>query len=95
MNFMQGTLDVLILTALADGPLHGYDVVEWIRSATNDALKIDDGALWPRASYPLCGPHASIRLRHCVMSEVTLQAITRGHPSRWPIDWAAHSRPNL
>ena len=46
MNFMQGTLDVLILTALADGPLHGYDVVEWIRVATNGALKIDDGALY-------------------------------------------------
>jgi PadR family transcriptional regulator PadR len=46
MNFMQGTLDVLILTALADGPLHGYDVVEWIRHATNGALKIDDGALY-------------------------------------------------
>jgi DNA-binding PadR family transcriptional regulator len=49
MNFMQGTLDVLILTALADGPLHGYDVVEWIRSATNDPLKIDDGAGGPNA----------------------------------------------
>jgi transcriptional regulator len=46
MNFMQGTLDVLILTALADGPLHGYDVVEWIRTATNGALEIDDGALY-------------------------------------------------
>jgi PadR family transcriptional regulator PadR len=46
MNFMQGTLDVLILTALSEGPLHGYDVVEWIRNATNGALKIDDGALY-------------------------------------------------
>ena len=46
MNFMQGTLDVLILTALADGPLHGYDVVEWIRTATDGALEIDDGALY-------------------------------------------------
>ena len=46
MNFMQGTLDLLILTALADGPLHGYDVVEWIRTATNGALEIDDGALY-------------------------------------------------
>ena len=46
MNFMQGTLDVLILTALSDGPLHGYDVVEWIRNATNGALQIDDGALY-------------------------------------------------
>ena len=46
MNFMQGTLDVLILTALADSPRHGYDVVEWIRRETDDTLRIDDGALY-------------------------------------------------
>jgi transcriptional regulator len=46
MNFMLGTLDVLILTALADGPLHGYDVVEWIRQSTSGQLQIDDGALY-------------------------------------------------
>jgi PadR family transcriptional regulator len=46
MNFMPGTLDVLILTTLSNGPLHGYDVVEWIRQATDGALEIDDGALY-------------------------------------------------
>ena len=46
MNFMQGTLDVLILRALADGPLHGYDVVAWIRAASQGALEIEDGALY-------------------------------------------------
>ena len=46
MNFMQGTLDVLILTALADGPRHGYDVVEWIRRETHGTLRIEDGALY-------------------------------------------------
>jgi PadR family transcriptional regulator PadR len=46
MNLMKGTLDVLILNALADGPLHGYQVVAWIREVTNDALRIEDGALY-------------------------------------------------
>ena len=46
MNFLQGTLDVLILTALAKGPLHGYDVVEWIRTTTDETLQIEDGALY-------------------------------------------------
>ena len=46
MNFLLGTLDVLILTALANAPRHGYDVVEWIRSGTQGALEIDDGALY-------------------------------------------------
>jgi PadR family transcriptional regulator PadR len=46
MNFLQGTLDVLILNALSEGALHGYDVVEWIRTTTNGALRIEDGALY-------------------------------------------------
>jgi PadR family transcriptional regulator, regulatory protein PadR len=46
MNFMLGTLDVLILNALAGGPSHGYDVVEWIRKTTHGVLQIDDGALY-------------------------------------------------
>jgi PadR family transcriptional regulator PadR len=46
MNFLQGTLDVLILTALAGPTLHGYDVVEWIRTTTGGTLDIDDGALY-------------------------------------------------
>ena len=46
MNYLQGTLDVLILTALSKDPLHGYDVVDWIRTTTNDTLQIDDGALY-------------------------------------------------
>jgi PadR family transcriptional regulator PadR len=46
MNFLQGTLDVLILTALSGSPLHGYDVVEWIRATTDGSLEIEDGALY-------------------------------------------------
>jgi PadR family transcriptional regulator PadR len=46
LNFLQGTLDILILTALSHGPQHGYDVVEWIRRVTDGALQIDDGALY-------------------------------------------------
>ena len=46
MNFLQGTLDVLILTALEGSPLHGYDVVEWIRATTDGSLEIEDGALY-------------------------------------------------
>jgi PadR family transcriptional regulator PadR len=46
VNFMQGTLDILILRAINGRPLHGYDVVEWIRRATAGELRIDDGALY-------------------------------------------------
>ena len=50
MNFLQGTLDVLILTALADGARHGYDIVDWIRGTSEGALEIEDGALTPRST---------------------------------------------
>ena len=46
MNLVKGSLDVLILNALEAGPLHGYQVVDWIRDVTDDALRIEDGALY-------------------------------------------------
>ena len=46
MNFLQGTLDVLILRAVAREPLHGYDVVAWIREASGGVLAIEEGALY-------------------------------------------------
>lgn len=46
MNFLQGTLDVLILRALAAGSLHGYDVVAWIREGSGGVLAIEEGALY-------------------------------------------------
>lgn len=47
MDLLQGTLDVLILKALSWGPLHGYSVVRWIAQQTEDALRIEEGALYP------------------------------------------------
>ena len=42
-----GTLDVLILKALSWGPLHGYAVGRWIRHTTDQALTVQEGALYP------------------------------------------------
>ena len=46
LNLLQGTLDILVLKALVFGPLHGYAVAHWIRETTDDALQIDEGALY-------------------------------------------------
>ena len=46
LNLLQGTLDVLILKALAAAPRHGYGVARWIRETTDDTLDIEDGALY-------------------------------------------------
>lgn len=44
---LQGTLDLLILHALGDGPLHGYAIARRIADASNDALRIEEGSLYP------------------------------------------------
>jgi PadR family transcriptional regulator PadR len=46
VNLLQGTLDLLVLKALADGPMHGYAVARWVRDATDGVLAIEDGALY-------------------------------------------------
>jgi transcriptional regulator len=47
MDVLRGTLDLMILKALSGGALHGYGLTRWIRSTTDEALSIEDGALYP------------------------------------------------
>jgi transcriptional regulator len=47
LDVVRGTLDVLILRALTFGPQHGYAVSQWIRERTDDALLVEEGALYP------------------------------------------------
>ena len=46
-ELLQGTLDVLVLKALARGALHGYAVAEFIHNSSNDVLRVEEGALYP------------------------------------------------
>ena len=46
LEFLKGTLDVLVLKALSFGPRHGYSVARWVDDATNGALQIEEGALY-------------------------------------------------
>ena len=46
-DLLQGTLDMLILKALAKGPRHGYSVVRWIHEKTEDVLRVEEGSLYP------------------------------------------------
>jgi PadR family transcriptional regulator, regulatory protein PadR len=46
-ELLQGTLDILILKALTWGPMHGYAVASWIQRVTDDALRIEEGSLYP------------------------------------------------
>ena len=46
-ELLHGTLDILILKAVADEPRHGYEIVRQIESATGDAVAVEDGSLYP------------------------------------------------
>ena len=46
MNLLQGTLDVLILRTLSEGPMHGFGVSKWIRERTDGVLGVEDAALY-------------------------------------------------
>ena len=47
LEFLRGTLDVLILKALVWGPLHGYAIISFIRRTSDDALLVEEGTLYP------------------------------------------------
>src|SRR5947207_1881097 len=47
LEFLRGTLDVLILKALIWGPLHGYAITSLIRRQSDDALLLEEGTLYP------------------------------------------------
>jgi transcriptional regulator len=44
---LYGNLNLLILKSLETGPQHGLAVARMIRSASDDVLQIEEGALYP------------------------------------------------
>jgi transcriptional regulator len=45
-ELLQGTVDVLILRALAWMPMHGYAISRWIKDRSRDVLAIEGAALY-------------------------------------------------
>lgn len=46
-DMLHGTLDALILKTLTRGPRHGYGIARWIEEATEEALSVEEGSLYP------------------------------------------------
>jgi len=46
-GLLQGTLELLILKALSWDQAHGYGIARWIEQATDDALSVEEGSLYP------------------------------------------------
>ena len=47
LDFLQGTLDMLVLKTLSRGPLHGHALARSIKLTTEDALHPEEGTLYP------------------------------------------------
>jgi PadR family transcriptional regulator PadR len=46
-DLLQGTLDLLVLKCLSTGPNHGYAIASRIHQLSQDALRIEEGSLYP------------------------------------------------
>src|SRR5688500_15611172 len=46
-GLQTGTRELPIVTALSRGAAHGYGIARWIEQATEDALRVEEGSLYP------------------------------------------------
>jgi PadR family transcriptional regulator, regulatory protein PadR len=44
---LHGTLDMLVLKLLEDGPLHGYAIAVKLERMSRDVLSVEEGSLYP------------------------------------------------
>jgi PadR family transcriptional regulator PadR len=47
LEFKRGAIELLILKTLSWGPMHGYAISKWIQDTTDDALRVEEGSLYP------------------------------------------------
>ena len=46
-QFAPATLEILILKALNSKKMHGFCIAQYVRSKSQDALRIEEGSLYP------------------------------------------------
>ena len=46
LPILKGTLDVLVLKALATAPMHGFEIASWLEQRSLGSVDVDDGALY-------------------------------------------------
>src|SRR5579885_3429242 len=47
MDLLKGTLDLLVLRTLRDGPVHGYTISRLIKERSGKVFLVEEGALYP------------------------------------------------
>jgi PadR family transcriptional regulator PadR len=46
-ELLPGTLDLLILKALARGAMHGYGIAQYLKAVSEDVLQVGESSLYP------------------------------------------------
>jgi transcriptional regulator len=46
-EILKGTLDMLILRSVTEGPRHGYGIAKWLEETSGNLLQIEQGSLYP------------------------------------------------
>ena len=44
--FLKGTLDILVLRALAWAPMHGFELARWLDERSGAAFELDEAAVY-------------------------------------------------
>ncbi len=47
MELLQGTLDMLVLRTLRQGPAHGHEIAKHIQRTSDEVLQVEHGSLYP------------------------------------------------
>lgn len=48
VEILPGTLELLVMKAVGGaGAMHGFDILRWLRQATEEALVVEEGSLYP------------------------------------------------
>jgi DNA-binding PadR family transcriptional regulator len=88
---MKGTLPLLILHCLAEGPAHGYAIAQAIKRRSAGVLDFREGTLYPalhaleeRGLIETVAAPAGERSRRCYrLSEAGQTALARGRSDWW------------
>jgi PadR family transcriptional regulator len=47
LELLPGTLDMLVLKALARGKMHGYGIAQMLKATSEDVLEVGESSLYP------------------------------------------------
>ena len=64
MEFLQGTLEVLILRSLQGGSNHAYGIAQFLEQQSGNEFVVDNGSLYP-ALQGCCSASGSPRSGRC------------------------------